>query len=103
MLDGISNLQIIDLHGNNITSLDTNTFISTPKLTVLDLSGNNLSNLEVGTFAKQNSLYWLDLSNNRLENIEKGVFENKIANILLDGKFLVVKRNKISLNLVLLT
>ncbi|RCN28733.1 leucine Rich repeat-containing domain protein [Ancylostoma caninum] len=85
MLDGMKNLQQLNLRNNSLTSLDENTFSSLRHLTTLDLAHNNLKKIGKRTFLHQTKLFWLDLSNNQLSSFEEGTFDSKIANILLDG------------------
>ncbi|KAK6039731.1 leucine Rich repeat-containing domain protein [Cooperia oncophora] len=89
MLDGMRNLQQLNLRNNSLTSVDENTFASLRFMTTLDLAHNSLTKIAKRTFSHQTKLFWLDLSNNQLTGFEEGTFDTKIANLLLDGNPLI--------------
>ncbi|KAK6041116.1 leucine Rich repeat-containing domain protein [Cooperia oncophora] len=66
MLDGMRNLQQLNLRNNSLTSVDENTFASLRFMTTLDLAHNSLTKIAKRTFSHQTKLFWLDLSNNQL-------------------------------------
>ncbi|XP_056421936.1 trophoblast glycoprotein [Hyla sarda] len=66
----LSNLQKLDLSGNNLLYLPTGMFNSLPSLKDLDLSNNSLVSLRSGIFTNLDSLETLDLRNNSLKNIK---------------------------------
>lgn len=65
----LSNLQKLDLSGNNLMYLPTGTFSSLPSLKHLDLSNNSLVSFRSGMFTNLDSLETLDLRNNSLKNL----------------------------------
>ncbi|XP_075720281.1 trophoblast glycoprotein-like [Rhinoderma darwinii] len=66
----LSNLQKLDLSGNNLLYLPTGTFNSLPSLKHLDLSNNSLVNFQSEIFTNLDSLQTLDLRNNSLKNLK---------------------------------
>ncbi|XP_063772959.1 trophoblast glycoprotein [Pseudophryne corroboree] len=65
----LSNLQTLDLSGNNLLYLPTDIFSSLPSLKHLDLSNNSLLRLKAGTFTNLSHLETLDLRYNSLKNL----------------------------------
>ncbi|XP_066504951.1 leucine-rich repeat and transmembrane domain-containing protein 2 [Hoplias malabaricus] len=71
-----SNLTSVSLSGNNITSMNPQSFSNLSSLLQLDLSGNHLLTLHPTTFSLLNSLVLLDLSSNFLVNIPADLFSD---------------------------
>ncbi|KAM3929857.1 trophoblast glycoprotein isoform 1-T2 [Leptodactylus fuscus] len=66
----LSNLQKLDLSGNNLLYLPTGTFNSLSSIKYLDLSNNSLVSLQSGIFTNLESLETLDLRHNSLKNLK---------------------------------
>ena len=74
----LTNLEILWLHGNNISFLEENTFAGLKKLQKLYLYYNKIKNLPKGIFSQLISLKRLELSMNQISMLNKDVFrENK--------------------------
>ncbi|XP_072021444.1 uncharacterized protein [Amphiura filiformis] len=65
----LSKLQTLHLSSNKLTSLQDNTFQTTPMIQVLDLSFNQLSAIHLKTFVNTKFLTDLNLQNNRLTSM----------------------------------
>ncbi|XP_072036102.1 uncharacterized protein [Amphiura filiformis] len=65
----LSKLQTLHLSSNKLTSLQDNTFQTTPMIQVLDLSFNQISAIHLKTFANTKFLTDLNLQNNRLTSM----------------------------------
>lgn len=65
----LSNLEKLDLSGNNLMYFPTGMFGSLPSLKHLDLSNNSLVSVRSGMFTNLDSLETLDLRNNSLKNL----------------------------------
>lgn len=65
----LSNLQTLDLSGNNLMYFPTGTFSALPSLKHLDLSNNSLVSFRSGMFTNLHSLETLDLRNNSIKNL----------------------------------
>lgn len=61
---------ILDLSGNNISSINSDAFFQFPELVKLDLSNNRITRIYNGTFEKNSQLITLDLSNNEITTVE---------------------------------
>lgn len=85
MLDGMRNLQLLNLRNNSLTVLENLTFTSVPQITTLDLAHNGIHKIEKDVFTPLKNLFWLDLSSNLIKTLEKDTFRETIANILLNG------------------
>ncbi|NXG48031.1 LRC32 protein, partial [Psilopogon haemacephalus] len=72
----LTNLELLDLSGNNLESHMAACYISNlTRLRLLDLSGNKVTKVPSGIFRSTPRLRELDLSNNYLMEIEEGAFE----------------------------
>lgn len=87
MLDGMQNLQQLNLRNNSLNVLENLTFTSVSQITTLDLAHNGIHTIEKDVFRPLKDVFWLDLSSNLIKTIEKDTFKEKIANILLNGMF----------------
>ncbi|XP_072264671.1 trophoblast glycoprotein [Pyxicephalus adspersus] len=67
---GLSNLQKLDLSGNNLLYVPEGIFSSMPNLKHLDLSNNSLLSFQDGVFANLSHLQTLDLRHNSLKNLK---------------------------------
>ncbi|XP_075058793.1 trophoblast glycoprotein [Mixophyes fleayi] len=65
----LSNLQSLDLSGNNLMYFPTTMFTSLPSLKHLDLSNNSLLSFKDGTFTNLSHLETLDLRYNSIKNL----------------------------------
>ena len=73
ILDGLSNLIVLGLSGNQLTELPLGIFDQLPNLEALDLSGNQLTELSPGVFEGLLNLQSLNLRGNRLKELAPGV------------------------------
>lgn len=87
MLDGMQNLQQLNLRNNSLSALENLTFTSISQITELDMAHNGIHTIEKNVFTPLEDMFWLDLSSNLIKTIEKDTFKEKIANILLNGTF----------------
>ena len=71
-LDGLSDLIVLGLSGNQLKELPLDIFDQLPNLAVLDLSENQLAELSPGVFEGLTSLRSLDLRGNRLKELAPG-------------------------------
>lgn len=84
--------EILNLSGNEITSVDEDCFQDYSDLTKLSLSRNSIHTLELFAFESLAKLNYLDLSDNRIE-----VFDNRILERNEKLKFLDLSKNKFML------
>ena len=75
MFDGLSNLDVLHLHNNNLSSLPEGVFDGLSNLRDLWLLENNLSSLPEGVFDGLSNLDHLHLHNNNLSSLPEGVFD----------------------------
>ncbi|KAM5164730.1 trophoblast glycoprotein [Mantella aurantiaca] len=66
----LSNLQKLDMSGNNLLYVPDGIFSSMPNLKHLDLSNNSLLNFQDGVFANLSNLQTLDLRHNSLKYLK---------------------------------
>ncbi|XP_076288089.1 toll like receptor [Lasioglossum baleicum] len=71
-----SNLTVLELGQNHITSIEPGVFDKLTKLTLLNLWQNRLTKIEPGTFDKLTSLMSLDINSNELTTLPEEVFFN---------------------------
>ncbi|XP_063218771.1 leucine-rich repeat neuronal protein 3-like [Bacillus rossius redtenbacheri] len=69
-----TNLRILDISQNKITTLGSQNFELHAELMILNISNNQITVLERKTFGGLISLRTLDISNNFLDNIEGSIF-----------------------------
>ncbi|KAL2090370.1 hypothetical protein ACEWY4_015058 [Coilia grayii] len=109
----LTNLEEIDIRGNNIRHLQTpkesheklqrlflgNNLLNElhkevhtyfPALKILDLQKNNISSFPQGVFSKLTQLELLDISNNQIEDLTQGSFEGlgKLMELNLEGNLI---------------
>lgn len=73
-LNGLTNLEELDLSGNLIGTIDTSLFLDLPKITYLGLQNNKITSIESDSFKGLFKLENLNLENNRIENIQMDAF-----------------------------
>ena len=80
----------LDLSGNEIETITTDSFSNVPNLTSLSLSRNSVSNIELGSLDNLIELKNLELDWNNLTSIPNGLFKNqtKLKNLNLEGNSL---------------
>ncbi len=71
---GLSDLQLLDLSENQLSTLPTSVFSNLDDMQTLYLSGNELNTLTPGIFSGLSNLQLLDLSENRLSTLSPDVF-----------------------------
>ncbi|CAG9094068.1 unnamed protein product [Plutella xylostella] len=72
------NLEILDIHKNNINSIKRKAFSELSSLQILDLSYNLIAQLSVEQFYNLKKLRYLKLSHNSLRVLPRDVFKNTI-------------------------
>ncbi|XP_059045287.1 chaoptin-like [Achroia grisella] len=72
------NLEILDLHKNNINTVKRKSFSDLLSLQILDLSFNVISQLSVEQFYNLNKLRYLKLDHNNIRLLPRDVFKNTI-------------------------
>lgn len=70
-----SGVQMLSLKHNNIKKVDTQTFVSSPKVVHLDLSYNKIDFLAAGSLSNLSGLSSLGLAHNRLLRVNGGAFQ----------------------------
>ena len=70
----LANLLILNLQGNELSSLPDGVFAGLSQLSWLGMGGNRLSSLPDGVFAGLSQLSWLGMGGNRLSSLPDGVF-----------------------------
>ena len=85
--DGLTSLQYLYLHDNQLAELPEGLFDGLTGLQELYLSGNQLAELPEGVFDGLTSLQWLELSGNQLAALPEGVFDGltSLQGIWLSG------------------
>nr|XP_023014482.1 leucine-rich repeat neuronal protein 1-like [Leptinotarsa decemlineata] len=71
-----SNLNVLILKLNQISKVDSEFFLALPNLSELDLSDNYITSLDHQIFQNQNNLHRLDLSYNRIETLPDKIFQS---------------------------
>ena len=84
-----TNVEYLDLKGNNMKPLTKNKFRNFKELYNLDLSQNKLSQIEDGTFAMNTNLRYLALSNNLITDFSAESFPGTLRRLDLDGNRLI--------------
>ncbi|KAJ8357332.1 hypothetical protein SKAU_G00201260 [Synaphobranchus kaupii] len=79
LFQNLTALEHLDLSDNAITGLPRDTFIGLSELMVVHLEKNNISSLESGLFEDQDYLEQLYLSDNALQSVPVGFFDSFIA------------------------
>ena len=64
----------LDLHGNQLSSIESGAFSGLTNLTELYLDDNQISSIESGAFSGLTNLEVLDLEHNQISSIESGAF-----------------------------
>nr|AGJ51108.1 variable lymphocyte receptor C [Petromyzon marinus] len=77
---GLTRLTFLDLSNNKLQSLPVGVFDQLKNLNELRLSSNQLKSLPPGVFDQLTKLTWLSLSTNQLQSIPAGVFD-KLTNL----------------------
>eukprot|EP00042_Codosiga_hollandica_P026387 m.124483 g.124483 ORF g.124483 m.124483 type:complete len:184 (+) comp52182_c0_seq5:613-1164(+) len=96
MFSDLYQLDMLDLHGNNLTSLAPGTLASLGALQQMSLRSNPFSNFPVGTFANQTQLQQLYLYDTKLTTIPSELFGNMSSLYMLDlslNNLLVLEEN----------
>ena len=70
----VRKIETLDLSNNDITALESNTFVDFTSLTTLNLSNNKINEIALGWFKNLPLLSTLNLSNNKLTQLRTGVF-----------------------------
>ena len=70
----LTGLEELDLGGNEISNIESGTFIGLTNLGGVDLEGNQINSLEAGVFTGLTNLEWLGLEENQINSLEVGVF-----------------------------
>ncbi|XP_044004103.1 leucine-rich repeat-containing protein 15-like [Aphidius gifuensis] len=89
--NNLSNLKILKIRNNQLTSLLKDTFTGLKNLRTLDLSYNQLDYLESGTFNNLSNLQQLSFNNNNLTELSSDIF-----NDLEKLRWLELSRNKLN-------
>ena len=85
-------VEILNLSGNEITTIDNDCFIGFTDLVKLSLARNSIHTIELFAFEALTKLNFLDLSDNRLEVIDNRILEMNFQLTVLD-----LSRNKFML------
>ena len=75
VFDGLSDLQILDMHSNEINVLDARWFEGPTALRVINLPDNGIRTLPKGVFDGLSHLKSLDLTFNRIEVLDAGALD----------------------------
>jgi hypothetical protein len=89
-LQGATQLKELYLTGNEITSLESKSFVNAPNLVYLDLATNKFTDFAEHTFGGLSSLIYLDLSNNYLDHLDAKYFSD-----IPDIKAIQIANNKV--------
>nr|CAH7752638.1 unnamed protein product [Callosobruchus chinensis] len=92
----LAQLKMVDLSGNNLTSLEVSTFKSNTKLVKLDLSQNKISFTPFKPFLNSATLETLVLSSNKVDQIYEATFSKlpKLRNLMLnDNSIFFIEQN----------
>lgn len=87
-------VEILNLSGNEIASVDNHNFKEYDDLINLSLTKNSIHTIELFAFVNLEKLKHLDLSENRLESMDDRIIENNIALTYLDlsrNKFMMLE------------
>ena len=74
--DGLTNLETLNLYGNNLTLLPSGLFDGLTNLTTLSLESNDLTSIPSAIFDDLTSLITLDLDGNKLTTLPANIFDN---------------------------
>lgn len=86
-LANLTELKVLYLGDNtHITNFSTTTLQNLKKLQILDVSGNSINSIQNGTFENQNQMLLLNISDNYVRTIESGSFEGLTKLTTLDLK-----------------
>eukprot|EP00039_Didymoeca_costata_P033638 m.43351 g.43351 ORF g.43351 m.43351 type:complete len:716 (+) comp9970_c0_seq2:282-2429(+) len=80
----VSNMMEIRLDHNDITVLQSNTFLALTRAALLTIAHNQITKIETNAFKGMTRLGWLILSNNMISEIEAGAFADLEEVQLLD-------------------
>ena len=75
-IEDLSTIKVLDLHHNNLETLQVDDFSDLTSLEWLSLAYNQLSSLPEGIFSDLQALQSLYLKNNNLSSLPKNVFSN---------------------------
>lgn len=87
-------VEILNLSGNDITSIENHNFKDFVDLINLSLAKNSIHTIELFAFASMRKLKQLDLSENRLESVDNRIIENNEKLTFLDfskNKFMMLE------------
>lgn len=88
--DGMDQLKVLNLSRNQISLIESKTFLNLTELKILDLSFNQIEIIEVKAFEDFNELEQLNLEHNLLSMLPSDTFES-----LLNLRILILSYNKI--------
>ena len=74
--NGLTALEVLDLHGNAIETLDADIFDGLTALGRLDLEGNAITSLDADTFDGLTNLVSLSFGNNAIETLDADIFDD---------------------------
>lgn len=97
-------VQILNLSGNDITTIDEQCLVDYLELINLSFARNSIHTIELFAFNSLNKLNYLDLSDNRLEEIDNRILENNNMLTFLDlskNKFMMVADKPLIMSLSL--
>ena len=75
LFDGLTNLQLLSLHGNSLASLDADIFDGLTNLQRLYLNSNSLASLDENLFDGLTNLQELYLNSNSLASLDEDLFD----------------------------
>ena len=83
----LKQLNSLSLSGNEIATINANSFCNLPNLTVINLSNNRLTNIPDGSFGQITHLKTLDLSRNALTSLSETWINlhNSLSSLKLDS------------------
>lgn len=96
-------LSHLDLSGNDLQTINANTFENIGNLHILNLSNTNLLNFNFNTTAHEIELVTVDLSNNKLERIDMSSAPEHLQSLFLNGNELKEISNLTKTNIPRLT
>jgi len=108
MFKGLINLQSLTVQNNKLSILGTNAFnidvyANNPNnLQIIDLSGNQLTSLSINVFSNLKNLQTLNLRDNRLESLNLVMFSGlpNLFNVNLGGNPISITPNNSTFRLI---